>query len=337
MDKKRKALRLSAFLSLVLVLSFCFSSCSGVRSGQSASQTISSASAESGVADRYAEIFDSSEDAGKLVARFLKLTSSDPETKSGDSAIVTFPDGQIMLIDAGNPTCGATVVQCLQDMGVEKLDAVVVSHPHIDHVGGMEEVLNAFEVAVIYQSALEYPTETVKNYNKLVDRLQIPVTLLAEGDEFDFGGAHIKIFNPPPKIEYPDGYPENSTQFVNNCSIAMRITYEDSSLLFAGDLYSPGEARIIEAYGEELQSDVIKGNHHGDDTSNTRTFIKTVQPKICVIMHDSLASLDVYKAYRRNDAETYLCYLDGCVKVTADGTKNYQVLTQYDRQSDFLE
>lgn len=288
-------------------------------------------------ADRYTEIFDTSNDAGKLTVRFLKLVSTDPETKAGDSAILTFPDGKVMLIDAGNATCSPIVSDALKAMGVTKLDAVVNSHPHVDHCGGLKDILNDFPVDMVYKNDLKYPKGPAQDFEGALAKNDLPVTVLKEGDSFSFGGAEIKVYNPPAELVYPEKYPESSTQFVNNTSLLMHITYGSSTVLFGGDLYTPGENRLIELYGDQLQADVMKANHHGDSTSNSRSYIEAVSPKICVMMHDAIASMDVYKAYRKAGADTYLTFVDGCVKVTADDAKNYTVVTQFDRQNDFLK
>ncbi|MEG0541978.1 MAG: hypothetical protein RR528_06595, partial [Angelakisella sp.] len=181
------------------------------------------------------------------------------------------------------------------------------------------------------------PKGPAQDFEGALAKNDLPVTILKEGDSFSFGGAEIKVLNPPPNIVYPEKYPEGSTQFVNNNSLLLHITYGTSTMLFGGDLYVPGENRLLEVYGDKLQADVVKANHHGDSTSNSRSYIAAVSPKICVMMHDAIASMDVYKAYRKAGAETYLTFIDGCVKVAADDAKNYTVVTQFDRESDFLK
>ncbi|MEG2086706.1 MAG: MBL fold metallo-hydrolase [Angelakisella sp.] len=340
---------IALFLALMLLLAGCGAPSAVAPSSSSAPPAVVSSSSLSEApsssseavpvadADRYAEVFDSAADAGKLTIRFLKLTSTDPETKSGDSSIITFPDGKVMLVDAGNPTCGETVVAALKAMGVTKLDAILNSHPHVDHLGGFPAVIEAFPVEMIYRSKLTYSSNPSNDFEAAVAKTGLPVTYLQEGDKFDFGGTSIEIFNPIPDLVYPANYPKGATQFINNNSLLMKITYGKSTMLLGGDLYTPGEDRVMKAYGDRLQADVVKANHHGDATSNSRAYIRTIKPKICVMMHDAIASLDVYKSYRKYEAATYLTYLDGCVKVAADDAANYTTLTQFDRKSDFLK
>ncbi len=150
--------------------------------------------------------------------------------------------------------------------------------------------------------------------------------MLSEGDSFSFGkDIEVRIFNPSENIVYPAQYPANSTQFVNNQSLAMRLSYGTSSAWFGGDLYMVQERELTTKYGLDLQSDVAKANHHGGDTSNSLRWIKTLQPKIVVAMHDELDSMTVYNTYRKYGAEYHLTQLDGTVRVVMDDRRNYSV------------
>lgn len=287
--------------------------------------------------DRFAQVFAGDGDQGKLVARFLML-STGTEEKSGDSTILTSPDGKTMLVDSGAPECAPQVEHYLEALGIIKIDIVVVSHPHIDHLGGLARIIRKFPVESLYMSRVEYPTEVYKSFIDTVKKIGIRTTYLEEGSDFAFGEmVKVKIYNPERDIRYYDGYPANSTQFINNKSLVMKMSYGESSMLFMGDVYTPREIELAEKYGEELKADVIKVGHHGSDTSSSKSFVRLVSPKIAVMMHDSLASLQVYKNYRKVDAATYITYLDGCVKVAGDAKGNWSTVSQFNRMSDFLK
>lgn len=341
--KKRLLLTLLAITLALLMVAGCSQPSAGSSQPQSsqsqpepAASTPESSEPEPPAEpiNRYDEIMDTSGDADKLTVRFFQ-TKSNSDVKSGDSSVITFPDGKVMLVDASSPECAQTVIDNLKAMGVTKLDAVLNSHPHIDHLGGMAAVLEAFPVDHVYRNEIEYDSNAYRNFVSAYTSKDIPVTILKEGDEFDFGGAHFKIYNPEPEIEYPKDAATN-TQFYNNTSIAMRISYGESSVFMAGDMYTPGEQRIIEKYGDEIQSDIAKANHHGDDSSNMRSYIDVLKPKYVVAMHDNIASLDVYNSYRKRDAEMFVTPADGCVKIQGDKEGNYTVLTQYDRPANSI-
>jgi len=288
-------------------------------------------------ADRYDLIFDAAQDRGRLTARFIKLTTRSDD-KSGDCAILTSPDNEIMVIDAGNPSTFIDVDNALQALGITRIDYLVASHPHVDHVGSFSQLIHAYDIGGVYTSELVYPTSHYNNYMEAIEQTQTPHLILAEGDSFMFGdNVFVEIFHPPSEIEYYDGYLAQSTQFVNNLSLVLKITYGDSTFLFGGDLYTSGEQEVVARYGDRLRSDVLKVGHHGDSTSSSKAYREAVNPKIAVMMHDAIADLNVYRKYRREGAETYITSIDGCVYVSTAGDGEYKVMTQYDRMSDFLD
>lgn len=338
--------------SFLVVLIFCFSIFIGCQStepqqvssnSESASQPTVQQQDPSGSTsqlveqvDRYKDVFDTSSDEGNLVARFLQIKSG-TDTKSGDSTFIKSPDGKTMLIDAGAPECGPQIIEYLNDMGVKKIDYLVASHPHIDHIGGMAEIIETFDIGIVYTSRVKYPTNTYENFITTIQSNGIEVMYLEKDVEFKFGEmVTIKVYNPTTEIEYYDDYPENSTQFVNNHSAVMKLTYKDRSMLFTGDIYLTREIELVEKYGDELKSDILKIPHHGADTSSTKTFIEAVEPEVGVMLNDTLASLHIYNRYRKNNCATYTTFVDGCVKVSTDGN-NIDILTQFDRQNDFLK
>lgn len=264
---------------------------------------------------------------GKLCIYFLDLEVDESATdKSGDSAILIAPEGEVMLIDCGHPQCGPQVIEALKKLKVDHIDYFVASHPHIDHIGSFPQIAQAFPITKVYRSSLAYNSSQYGNFVQGIAEKGLDVETLSEGDSFFFGkDIEVKIYNPGEPIMYPENYPANSTQFVNNQSIAMRLSYGQSSAWFSGDLYMVQERALTTKYGQELQSDVAKANHHGGDTSNSLRWIKTLLPKIVVAMHDDLDSMTVYNNYKKNGAEYHLTLLDGTVRVVMDDSKNYSV------------
>ncbi len=282
--------------------------------------------------DRYQEIMDRSGDDGKMIFYFLDLeVGEDAKDKSGDSTVIISPDGKVMLLDAGHTDSGEIVVQALKDLGIEKIDYLVASHPHIDHIGGVPEVMSNFPVGIAYRSCVEYTTQTYHNYVNALEEGGIEVVYLKTGDEFDFGDqVHVEVLGPGEDIVYPEGFPDNSTQFLNNNSLLLKFTYGEATALFGGDLYVSQERDYIEQYGDELKVDLAKANHHGKDTSNLKKWIKTVSPRVVVAMGDELGSMDVYENYVKQGAEYHHTVNDGVVKVIMDDKGQCQVIDQKD-------
>ena len=330
---KIRLLALLCAAAMLLSLIGCAQTASSpvVTSQTASSDTASSESSSSTPeVNRYSEIIKVPE--GKFTIYFLQLDyiTGDSDT-SGDCSLLISPEGKTMLIDAGNVSCYRQILDYLADIGISKIDYLVVSHPHVDHIGSIVEVARNHEIGMHYRSELEYVSNTYVDYNAYFKKNSIPTTYLHEGDEFNFGESiHVKILNPPKQINYPAGYPENSTQFVNNTSITMRFDYGKSSYLTCGDLYLGCEKELIEKYPEDVDADIIKANHHGRDTSNSLKWVKAVSPQYVVAMSDDISSMTVYERYKSKGCSYYNTSYDGIVRISMDDNENYEVLTQHD-------
>lgn len=318
----------SALLAL-FILSACQKAGSTVVSGETPVETAVEVS-------RFEEVFDAEAVKGKMAVWFL-ATKTGTDTKSGDSTLVRTPNGKYILIDGSAPETVHQLKSYLDALGIKELEAIIATHPHIDHVGGLTQIIYQLPVHKIYRSNVDYPTNTNQMFLEAIEAKGIETVILKEGMTVEIDGVTIDIFNPTETVTYPKDFPEGSTAFINDNSVVAKFTYKESTLLLPGDLYVSGEASVIERFGDRLQADVMKMSHHGDDTSNTPTFIKTIKPKIAVAEFDRLASLNVYNSYRKNGAEAYITAIDGNVRVIMDGTKNYEVLTEKDRIGDFLK
>ena len=250
-------------------------------------------------------------------------------------------ENKLALIDTGAGRGSKQILGNVKKCGFspQSIQYILVTHGHIDHIGGLASILAKYPVDRLYMSKVVYSDSSI--YRGLMSKAAsrgIPIVYLEEGSEFAIGDfVNVKVYNPEPDIKYYEGYPANGTQFINNKSLVMKFSFGASTMLFMGDVYTPRELDLIEKFGAELQANVIKVGHHGSDTSSSKSFIKTVAPKFAVMMHDSFASLQVYKNYRKVGALTYATAIDGCVKLSGDSAGNWTALTQFDRLSDFLK
>lgn len=295
-------------------------------------ESLSESKAESTNVDRYAEIMDTSNDSGKLTVYFLDLeVGEEAEDKAGDSAILISPDGKVMLLDAGHPEAGHLVVDALTDLGVEKIDYLVASHPHIDHIGGIPEVMDAFPVGETYRSYVEYTTKTYQNYVNALENSEAEIHFVKTGDVFQFGDeVSVEVLGPDEEIQYPKDFPDNSTEFLNDHSLTLKFTYGETSALFCGDLYRSQERDYVEQYGEKLDVDLVKANHHGKDTSNSKKWIEATSPQAVVAMNDKSPNMTVVENYQKEGAEFHHTLLDGVVKVRMDDKQNVEIVDQKD-------
>lgn len=201
-------------------------------------------------------------------------------------------EGHTMLIDAGNKedadtdlkiTDNINIVYELKQLGVEKIDIFVNTHPHEDHMGGSSAIIENFEVGVVIAPNNEVDGITTKFYTefkKLIEMKEIdwiyPNEQIKIGESFNFGSATVTILSPNANF-YKDK---------NNYSIALMIEYKGKSILFTGDIEEKAEKEIIEMSLEKgilLDVDVLKSAHHGSETSSSQEFLDAVKPEFVVI------------------------------------------------------
>lgn len=289
-------------------------------------------------AEEAGQVYDTSGDAGKLTIRFVWMGSKIEDDKPGDCMILTSPDGKVMVVDAGYPAAVQYVIDALDAMGIQKIDYLVASHPHIDHIGGMAALMDRYEIGIHYSTELWHTTNTYKKYTDAIARNEIEQVYLYEGDSFMFGEqVEVLVYNPVENITYYEGYPANGTQFMNNQSLVLKLVYGQSSILLAGDLYTTGEVPVVKRWGDALKADVTKANHHGYSTSSSLKWRKAVDPEITVITNCQLDDVGIAKKYAKKGKQMYHTFLDGDVRVSTTGDGEYEVVTAKERTTDYFD
>jgi len=240
----------------------------------------------------------------------------------GDAAHIITPNGKHILIDAGrwSPFANSgdrVLVPYFENLGVDRLDAVILSHPHADHIGGMPALIEAFDIAEIYQSDFTYESALYLNYMNLAREREIPVRTPKSGDLIDIDPS-IRIFVLGP--ENNRAKPSNP----NNRSVVIKVVYGDQSILFTGDAETEQERELANRYGDFLKSDLYKSGHHGSNTSSTVPFMRYVAPDVTVV---SLAFYNPFRhpgmeaVQRKNLYSEKIRYtsLEGAVMIENDG------------------
>lgn len=222
-----------------------------------------------------------------------------------------------MLIDAGNNEDGEKLVNYFKSLGIEEFTYVFATHPHEDHIGGMDDIINNFKIDNYYMSNKLSTTKTFMDVLDALDGRNLKYTVPNKGDTLKLGDANIKVI-----------YPGDDKSNINDSSIVLKITYGKNSFLLTGDATSNVERKI---YNEDIKSDALKVAHHGSSYSSTDVFLDRVKPYYAVISvgknniynHPSNKTLE--KLNKRN-IKVYRTDLDGTITFTSDG-ENLSVQT----------
>ena len=256
------------------------------------------------------------QNGGKLVAHYL-------DVGQGDSIFIELPNDQTMLIDSGENYHGAAIIEYIKDCGRKKIDYLVGTHPHSDHVGSMAYIIRNFDIGSVYLPdaatntyTYEKMLEAIKKKGLKVTTAKTGVNILSDSDE----SLDINILAPSTT---------KNVKNLNNTSVIMKIKYGDTSFLFTGD----AEKSELKTLSGDLTADVLKVGHHGSDTSTPQTLVDAVKPKIAVISvgkdndygHPSAKTL---KRLENAGCEIYRTDQQQTIAVTSDG-KNIEVETGF--------
>ena len=230
-------------------------------------------------------------------------------------AILIENDKKYMLIDAGNNEDGDLLVNYFKDKNITDFEYVVATHPHEDHIGGMDNIIKNFNIKNYYMPDCY---TTTKTFEELLDALEEKNLSFETPDidsEFLLGDALFKVL-----------YTGTDKRDLNNTSIVLRMTYKDVSFMFTGDATNVTEKKIL---AKDLQSDVLKVGHHGSQYSTSDEFLDKVNPKYAII---SVGTGNVYDhpkditLNKLKGIEVHRTDKEGTIRVISDG-KNIDIET----------
>lgn len=253
----------------------------------------------------------------------LKVTYID--IGQGDSELIETPDGKTMLIDTGESSESNKLDDALKKHGITKIDVLIGTHPHTDHIGGMRHVVENYSIGKIYMPNASANTKTFEKLLDAIDAANIPAYEAKSGVSLDLGEyVECSFFGPAAK--YSD---------LNDTSAVLMLKYGDTGFLFTGDAEKTAEHDILDEYANELQCDVLKVGHHGSSTSTSEEFLDAANPTYAIIScgknndyghphAETLSKLSSrnIQVFRTDLSGDITAYSDGkSVSVSADGNE----------------
>ncbi len=250
----------------------------------------------------------------------------------GDCTFFTFPDGSNMLVDCGTVSAGEIIAADLQARGIKKIDVLVLTHFHSDHVGGYKKLAETFQIGQIYSPG--YVSRQFAWIEEDIEARKIPYTHLKAGDAFTVGTAKISVLWPLAEMvaENPtlDASDSNCVIDTNNRSMVFRLETEGVSILMTGDIYKQAQRNILDTYADDLtvlKADILKIPHHGYENAVNIDFIQAVAPRYAVMEGNHVMTNVSYRHYTEVGCTTYASWMngnvyaqlkDGEVTITAD-------------------
>ena len=243
----------------------------------------------------------------------------------GDSIFIESPSGKNMLIDGGpkykrSDAGRKFVLPFLHGRGINKIDILVLTHPHDDHVGGLPSVIKDVPIGLVFDSGQPHTSRAYLDFLKLIDSKDIPYKIARAGQVLDLGaGVKGEILNPT------ESFIEESA--LNNNSVVIRLVYGKFAIMLSGDMEKEGEARVS---GQRCT--ILKAGHHGSRTSSSAEFLESVKPEAALISvgiknkfhHPHPSTL---KRFEELGIKAYRTDLNGTIIVKTDGNR-YSIETE---------
>ena len=247
-----------------------------------------------------------------------------------DATLLITPAGETILIDSGDWRQGGEgVIEYLEAHGIDRIDHLVATHGHADHIGGHDAIIEWAEtegdgIGIAYDSGVAHTSQTYERYLDAVEEYDVELLIVEEGDNLPIeGDVNGLVVNPPAG---------NSGTDLHDNSVALAIEFGEARYVTTGDSETAAEERMIDSWGDKLDADIYHAGHHGSSTSSTTPFLEVFSPEIAIISsaYDSQYGHphdEVLTAFADRDIETYWTGVHGDIVVTVTGDGEIDVTT----------
>lgn len=251
------------------------------------------------------------DEAKKVVSNSDTLKVYITDVGQADSILIR-DDNYNMLIDAGNNSDGKKLVKYYKELGITSFKYVFASHPHEDHIGGMDDIINNFDIENFYMPDKLSTTKTFEDMLDALERKNLKYIVPKVNDKLSLNNSNINVI-----------YVGSDESDINDSSIVLKLNYFSNSFLFTGDLGSNKEKEILNS-GANIKADVLKVGHHGSSYSTASLFLDKVNPSFAAI---SVGKNNIYKhpasstleKLNKRGIKVYRTDLDGTILFESNG------------------
>lgn len=221
---------------------------------------------------------------------------------------------QSMLIDAGNNKDGKLVVDYIKNQNVSTLNYVIGTHPHADHIGGLDTVIDNFEIEKLIMPNAINNTKTFEDVLDSIDKKGLKITKPKVGDKYNLNGSEFIILAP------------NGEKYenLNDYSVVVKLIDGNNSFLFTGDAEALSEKEMLENNKNLLKSDVLKVGHHGSVTSTSKEFLDAVDPSAAIMFSETGNTYghphkEIIELLTTKNIDIYRTDTEGTIIIKSDG------------------
>lgn len=269
------------------------------------------------------------EEKAASVDKNNELTVTMLNVGQGDAILIKTAE-QTVLIDTSDLDEQEKLRAELEKAQVKRIDKLILTHPHADHIGGVEGVvLKDYEVGEVYDNGMPSKSKIYLRYMKIIKQRNIPRHALTAGEVLNFGGGvSFKVLSPPKDV-VEKGSKSTDNHDPNNESVVGKLIFGNFSMMFTGDAEQQAEKVMVDNFAGDLCSTLLKSGHHGSKTSSSAAFLRAVQPEGVLIScgagndygHPHKQTMKKYQSLKLKIYETDL---NGTIVVTSDG-KSYKI------------